>query len=132
MSMELRPLTRRLSLQKTEIGGAGAYRGRLDDTEVIALVTGMGTRLACAGTERLLNAVSVDLVLVVGITGAVDHSTPIGTLVRPDFVVNGSTGARYRPAQLGDGARQGALWTSDELVTEEGVLQRLRSEGVVA
>lgn len=79
MPIELRPLRRRLRLRRSDLG----YVGRIGDQEVIAVVTGMGTALARAGTVRLLDAVEVEWVIVVGITGAIESETPIGTLVLP-------------------------------------------------
>ena len=80
MPIELRPLRRRLRLRKSGLG----YAGRIGDRKVIAVVTGMGTTLARAGTVRLLDAVEVEWVIVVGITGAIENETPIGTLVLPE------------------------------------------------
>ena len=94
MPMEVRPIVRKLSLHRTTIGGAPAYSGVLGDRSVVAIVTGMGTELARGGTERLLDHVSVKRVVVVGITGALDNVTPIGTLVRP----SSSSTARRAPS----------------------------------
>jgi adenosylhomocysteine nucleosidase len=132
MPMEVRPIVRKLSLHRTTIGGAPAYSGLLGDRSIVAVVTGMGTQLARGGTERLLDHVSVKRVVVVGITGALDNATPIGTLVRPEFVVNGATGAEYRPSPLGAAAPAGTMWTSDGLITDPDELARLRARGVVA
>ena len=129
MPMEIKPLVRKLSLQKTTIGGERAYEGKLPDgREVVAVVTGMGTKLATEGTERLLNAVNVDRVLVVGITGAVENETPIGTLVLPETVVNSNTGAEFTPAPLGNGTPSGTMWTTDVLLTDPDHLAGLRQK----
>ena len=85
MPMELRPLRRRLGLRKS---GAG-YVGKIGDRAVIAMVTGIGTALAGSATARLLDAVDVEWVVVVGITGAIDDDTPIGRW----FCPNGSSTA---------------------------------------
>ncbi len=66
MPMELRPLARKLSLHRTQIGGVSVSSGTLDGREVVAIVTGMGPKLASEATNRLLDAVSVDRVIVVG------------------------------------------------------------------
>ena len=63
----------------------------------------MGTKLATEATERLLDATPVDRVVVVGITGAVENETPIGTLILPEVVVNSETGTEYRPGATGRG-----------------------------
>src|SRR5262249_9315306 len=76
MPMELSPLVKKLDLHKTEIDGVEVHRGTLEGREVIAIVTGMGTKLATEATERLLDTDAVDRVVVVGITGAVENETP--------------------------------------------------------
>jgi len=132
MPMELSPLVKKLALNKTEMGGVTVQAGMLDDQPVVAIVTGMGTKLATEGTERLLDAVPVERVVVVGITGAVENETPIGTLILPEVVVNSATGAEYRPEPLGMGSPSGKMWTGDELLVEPDVLADLRSKGVVS
>ena len=132
MPMELRPLARKLSLHRTQIGGVSVSSGTLDGREVVAIVTGMGPKLASEATTRLLDAVSVDRVIVVGITGALENVTPIGTLVRPEAVVDGATGAEHRPEPLGEGAAHGKMWTTDLLITDPDVIGGLRARGVVS
>jgi adenosylhomocysteine nucleosidase len=132
MPMELSPLRRKLQLTKTTLGHDVVHAGSLGSRDVVAVVTGMGTRLAAEGAERLLDAVPVDRVVVVGITGAVEHDTPIGTLVRPEVVVDGATGVEHRPAPLGDGTPRGRMWTTDGLLTDPTVLGRLQRDGVVS
>jgi adenosylhomocysteine nucleosidase len=132
MPMELSPLVKKLSLHKTEIDGVEVHRGTLDGREVVAIVTGMGTKLATEATERLLDATLVERVVVVGITGAVENETPIGTLILPEVVVNSATGREYRPQRMGDGEPHGKMWTGDELLTDPDVIAGLRAQGVVS
>ncbi len=132
MPMELAPLRRLLHLERRRVGPSGQYDGRLGDRPVVAVVTGMGTALATAGVESLLDAVEVGRVVVVGITGAVDDETVIGTLVRPEVVVDGATGDEFRPEQLGDVTPTGRMWTTDGLTTDPDVVAALRADGVVA
>ena len=131
MPMELRPLIRRLGLRRTRIGGGPGHTGTLDGHPVVAIVTGMGTRRAREGTARLLDATTPVLVVVVGITGAVDAETPIGALVRPERVVDGATGREHRPTPFAPGAEHGTMWTTDRLTTA-AELPALRAQGVVA
>lgn len=128
MPMELRPLRRRLGLRKSEAG----YVGKIGDRAVTAIVTGIGTALAGSATARLLDAVDVEWVVVVGITGAIDDDTPIGALILPEQVVNGADGSVYRPAPLRVGNARGKMWTTDELLTDRAVHADLRSRGVVS
>ena len=131
MPMELRPLSKGLRLRKARVEGVAVRSGMLGDKTVVAIVTGMGTRLATKGTERLLDAITPDRVVVVGITGAVDDDTPIGTLIRPEVVVNSETGAEYRPSPVGDGTPHGTMWTTN-VITRPDELAALRALGVVS
>ena len=130
MPMELRPLTKRLALERTTLGGGPARRGSLDGREVVAVVTGMGTALAEAGVRRLLDAVTPSVVVVVGITGAVDDETPIGTVVTPALVIDHATGREHVHRPLGGGPAAGAMWTTD-VITTAAELPALRARGVV-
>lgn len=132
MPMELSPIVKKLSLQKTKVGGVTMHAGTLVDQPVVAIVTGMGTTLAREGTERLLDAVPVTRVVVVGITGAVENETPIGTLILPEVVVNSATGAEFRPEPLAKEPPSGKMWTGDELLIDPHVLHELRARGVVS
>jgi adenosylhomocysteine nucleosidase len=132
MPMELSPLVKKLSLTKTQIDGVTVHAGMLDGREVVAIVTGMGTKLATEATERLLDATPVERVVVVGITGAVENETPIGTLILPEVVVNSATGAEYRPEPLAEGTPHGKMWTGDAFLTDPDVIADLRAKGVVS
>jgi nucleoside phosphorylase len=79
-----------------------------------------------------LDAVGVERVVVVGITGAVENETPIGTLVVPEVVVNSATGAEFRPAAIGDAKPHGKMWTTDVLLTDLDHIAGLRAKGVVS
>jgi adenosylhomocysteine nucleosidase len=128
MPMEARPLVRRLHLRRAEVAGIELRTGSLEGQRVVAIVTGMGPDLARRGVTALLDAVPVSRVVVVGITGAVDNETPIGTLVRPAVVVDGTTGTEYIPESPGTGK----LWTTARLITDLSSVARLREQGVVA
>lgn len=134
MPLELRPLTRRLALRRHDGTWTGAVAGR----PVIATVTGMGTAHAAAGTEAILRDGDVEQVISVGITGGLGPTPPIGTLVRPELVVNSATGARFRPSGLeartarGDQKPTGIMWTTDRLTTDADELAALRARGVIS
>jgi nucleoside phosphorylase len=131
MPMELRPLARKLRLTRSELGGRRAWTGALDGRDVVAIVTGMGTRLAAEGMSRLLGATTPERVVVVGITGAVDDDTPIGSLVRPALVVDAATGREHRHELLGPGTAAGVMWTTDVIIPA-AELPALRARGVVS
>lgn len=130
MPVEAKPLVRMLRLERATVGGDRGWTGTLGRRRVLAVVSGMGTELAGAATRRLLDAEAVALVVVVGISGGVDDQTPIGTVVRPEVVIDSATGTELRPLALG-GPRRGALWTTDRL-TPAAELEGLRARGVVA
>jgi adenosylhomocysteine nucleosidase len=132
MPMELAPLKRRLQLEKTRDGPLDIYRGAIGTQPVVAIVTGMGTSLSAEKLARLLEAVEVKRVVVVGITGAVDADAEIGSLVLPALVVDGRTGDEYRPHPLGGGRAEGKMWTTDTLITDLDVVAGLREVGVVS
>ncbi len=132
MPMELEPLVRKLDLRESLVGELTVHTGTLHDRPVVAIVTGMGTELATSGASRLLDGMAVDRVLVVGITGAVENETPIGTLVLPEVVVNAATGEAYRPTPLGEGTTSGTMWTTDVLITDLDHIAGLRARGVVS
>jgi len=132
MPMEVHPLKRKLSLEKTKIGSLEVYAGSLGERPVVAIVTGIGGVLAAQGVERLVEAMDIEEVVVVGITGDIDNETPIGALVLPAVVVHGPTGTEYRPKKFGGVNPRGKMWTSDELITDLDVIERLRTDGVIA
>jgi adenosylhomocysteine nucleosidase len=132
MPMELKPLVKKLALRKRMVGGVEIHSGTMGERHVVAGVTGMGTKLATAATERLLDAVAVERVIVFGITGAVENETPIGTLILPEVVVDSVTGSEHRPEPLGGGTPHGKMWTTDVLNTDLDVVAGLRAQGVVS
>ncbi len=70
--------------------------------------------------------------MVVGITGAVENETPIGTLVLPEVVVNCATGDEFRPAPLGEGTPAGTMWTTDHLTPTSTRSPACAARGVVS
>ena len=132
MPMELAPLTRKLELVEDDIDGIRVQRGSIGARPVVAIVTGMGPALAREGTTQLLDAMPIAHVVSVGITGAVENETPIGTLILPEAVVDSLTGREFRPAQLGAGKPAGKMWTTDGLTTNLDEVARLRGRGVVS
>jgi nucleoside phosphorylase len=132
MPNELRPFVKALSLQKSELDGLPVYIGHAGATEIVAIRTGMGTQLAEAGTERLLDKTKVDRVLMIGIAGGIDPTQDIATLVVPEVVIHGPTGREHRPEPVRDHAPHGGLWTSDEIITDPERVAMMRERGVVA
>jgi adenosylhomocysteine nucleosidase len=130
--MELTPLKRRLGLRRSRAGPLDMFEGSLAGRPVVAIVTGMGTAAAAEHLTRLLDALEIALVVVVGIAGSVEPDVAIGTLVLPELVVDDTTGTRYRPERLGSGDHRGTMWTSDALITDRSAVEALVADGVVA
>ena len=132
MPSELRPIVRRLGLERTG-GPASEHAGRVGDVEVRAIHTGMGTAKAAAATEAVLADGATDRVVVCGVAGGVDLSLAIGDLVVPEVVMDHASEATFTPTPW-DGlpAARGVLCTTDELIVEPDRVEALRARGVVA
>ena len=130
MQLELAPLRRRLSLRRVRKERT-LYIGTIGAVEIVATVTGIGTAAATAATEWLLRETRIDHVMVVGIAGGIDAKRPVGALIAPEVVVNGTTGSEYRPVQLGELPPHGRLVTWDRLLTSLEEAAELARSGVV-
>src|SRR5947209_1622862 len=98
-------------------------RGRVGNVEVVAAKTGIGTALATAATRRVLDAGSVDHVLVVGIAGGIG-ATRVGDLILPDRVVDGASGSAFTATPLAGRLTDGTIVTSDELIVQPDAVAR--------
>jgi len=132
MRSELRPLVRPFGLRPGEAAAGALLPGRIGRVEVVAAMTGIGTRAAAHAARRALDSGPVDRLVVVGIAGGIGPSVAIGDLVVPEVVIDLATGAEHRPAPLGRAAPRGALATSDELLVDLEEVARLERRGVVA
>jgi adenosylhomocysteine nucleosidase len=133
MITELRPVVWTFDLSPAPTpGDPERHTGRSGTREVIATLTGIGTRLAEATAERVLNVERVDYVVVVGIAGGVGSSVRVFDVLVPDVVVDASNGAEYCPALLDGVPRRGRLVSSDDFHVAADVLASLAADGVVA
>ncbi len=134
MPMELGPVRRALSLQSYNGGDrfSRIYAARTGATEVVAMLTGIGTRNATRATERLLDRFPVDHVLVVGIAGGVGETLDVGSLVVPEVVVDGATMTEYRSTPLDGTTPAGRLETSDDFLVTDDDIAKFVERGVVA
>jgi nucleoside phosphorylase len=130
MRLELRPLVRPLGLGRGD--AAGLRRGALGRTEIVATTTGIGPRAAARATERLLDSLPVDHVVVVGIAGGIGAGVAVGDLVVPELVLDLAAGTEHRPAPLGEAPARGTLVTSEGLLVDPGAFARLGRRGAVA
>jgi len=131
MRQELAPLRRKLSLRRVPKGDRTLYIGAVGSVEIVATTTGIGTAAASASAEWLLGETRIDHVMVVGIAGGVDAQQPIGALIAPEVVVDGTSGSEHRPVQLGELPPRGRLVTWDRLLTSLEEAAELARGGVV-
>jgi nucleoside phosphorylase len=125
MPMELGPLVKKLGLKRVS-------KQRASGDGVVALYTGMGTKLATESTEALLNDVpDIKRVVVFGITGAVDNDTPMGGLIVPEKVRNSETGEEFTPHDANGHTPKGIMWTTN-VITPAHELPPLIEMGVVS
>lgn len=132
MSIELKPLVKRIGGRAVTVKGVRAFEGRYGTVDVLAAQTGVGTASAAAATEQLLDRVEVDHVAVCGIAGGILPTSTIGGVVVPEAVVEMSSGRVLRPARLGNLEPRGKVATVEELITDPTQLTGLVDEGVVA
>ena len=132
MRPELRPLVKKLSLEHKEINGLSVHSAVAGDVEIVATTTGIGTSAATSAAQRMLDAVDVDRIIVVGIAGGIPPHTTIGDLVVPEVVVDAASGKELRPVTLGTTPAQGRLVTSDEFHVDEKKITELSRSGVTA
>ncbi len=134
MVPELAPVVRRLGLAPLdlELGAARAFTGRSGGREVVAAVTRIGTRAAREVTERLLERLPAEHVIVLGACGAVAPNLAVGELVVPERVMDEASGTVHQPVALAGARAAGTLLTSDVLQRDPAKLEALRRAGVVA
>jgi nucleoside phosphorylase len=128
MPIELRPLVKAAGLQRS----GDDYAGPLAGHEIIAAKMGVGMTGATATTERLLKSGDVDRVVVIGICGGLDESIPIGSVLSPALLVDGATGAEYRPPAWYPIELRGTLVTFDDFELELKMIPQLAADGVSA
>jgi adenosylhomocysteine nucleosidase len=132
MPSELGPLVKAASLERSSFGSLSAHTGVVGECDVVATKTGIGTKLATAATERLLDAGPIDRVLVVGIAGGIAGAVSVGDVIVPEVVIDGDTSTEYRPEPLAGFDPRGALETSDDFLVDAHDIARFRERGVIA
>ena len=100
--------------------------------DAVTRVIGVGPGPARRATEALLDQVSVDHVVVVGVAGGVDPSLAVGDVVMPEVVVHRETGATYRHRPVDGRSTRGTLLTCTEPILDMAVIDALPEQGVVA
>lgn len=132
MPSELRPFTTTLRLRRHHLDGRTVHIGTVGATEIVAVSTGIGTAAAAAATAWLLDAVTVDHVIMIGVAGGLAPDLPVRALLVPHTVRHEGTGVDHHATALGDESLDGVLGTSDVLITDADRLARLAAGGVRA
>ena len=132
MRSELQPLVRRLGLRRPHVGQGGLWSGAVGLVEVVATITGVGTRAASRAAERILDSTAVEALFVVGVAGGIGPSVDIGDLVVPALVLDRTSEAVYRPHRIVGTEPRGTLATSDELLVDPHKAAQLEQQGVIA
>ncbi len=132
MDHELDPLVRMLAMEPVDGAPDKRHRAVVDGIEFIATTTGIGMAAATRATQRMLDDIGVDHVVVVGIAGGVAVDAEIGDVIVPAVVIDGPSGREHRPHVLGSLEPVGRLITSDELLVEPEAFAHYEAEGVVA
>jgi adenosylhomocysteine nucleosidase len=132
MTLELRPLVKRLAARSATHDGTVIYTGYRGAVEVSVAQIGVGPAAARTATERLLDRIHVDQVVVSGIAGGIHPASVIGAVVVPETVIDVATGQEYHPDALGPLGRAGTVGTVDEFITDTARLEGMIDDGVVA
>jgi adenosylhomocysteine nucleosidase len=134
MPMELTPVRRRMKdAQPFPSLGGRAVSGRLGGVDVVATAVGVGTRRAAETTERVLGAVSVPLVVVVGVAGASAPHLKIADVVVPESVIHGPAGTTHTSTtSIARLDRKGTIRTHDELLVDAEAVAALHRQGISA
>jgi adenosylhomocysteine nucleosidase len=143
MPIEMKPFVRMLALTKGTLGRSDVFTGSIarsagtpgsapSNTEIVGAVTGIGPERARDTVERLLDATSVDHIVMIGVAGALDPGLRIGDLVVPEVVWDADTSESHRPVPVQDVATSGTLRTSGVMLTDAQALAPDRARGVIA
>jgi adenosylhomocysteine nucleosidase len=132
MKNELAPLVKKLSLRRETRDGLEVHVGRIGDTEVLATLTRIGVEEAKNATERMLDVLDPDHVVVVGICGGIGANVKVGDLIVPEVVVDHTSGAEYTPTTIGNTPAKGRLITTATFMSEGGMWEDLATRGYLA
>jgi nucleoside phosphorylase len=132
MAMELKPIVKMLSARPSNVGGIKIFSGQHGGFEVVVSQIGVGPSVAATSTERLLDQLEVDHVVVSGIAGGIHSDSTIGAVIVPEVIVDVSSGREFRPSPLGGTAMRGRVGTVDEIIVDPIRVAGLVDQGLVA
>lgn len=132
MPLELDAVVAAFGLEPSD--GGASWTGRVGRSTVTALRTGMGPARAREATDLVLDRAGpggppVEHVMVVGICGGLDLDVPVGTLLRPDAVVDHATGSRFRHTPPGDMPTSGGIVTTEGVAFDDDLSRALAAQG---
>lgn len=127
MPSELAPLVKILRLTKDP--DSHRHRGRVGTVEVVAIRSGMGLDRAATAARRLVDDVSPDHIVVVGVAGGLGPTT-VGGLVRPEVVEDRASGESFVASPIAEAA--GMISSSDDFALSPAIVDRLIAAGVLA
>lgn len=133
MPLELDAVVAAFGLEPSDAGG-GRWSGRVGRSTLTAVRCGMGPARARQVTELVLDQAGptdrpVDHVLVVGICGGLDPDVSVGTVLRPEVVVDHATGSRFRHAPPGDEPTSGGIVTTEGVEFDDDLSRALAAQG---
>ncbi len=134
MPMELAAVRRRIVDRRPfPTLGRRAVTGRIGAVDVVATTVGVGTRRATDTAERVMQTVSVPLMVVVGIAGATAPHLKVADVVVPEAAVHGPAGSRHTSTtSVAALDRNGTIHSHDELIVDIDSAGALHRQGVVA
>jgi nucleoside phosphorylase len=132
MTIELRPVVKRLGARPSRVDGIKVFRAQRNGVDITVAQIGVGPTMAAQATKRLLDLIPVDHVVVSGIAGGLHPGATIGTVILPAVVLDVESGREYHPSPLGDAPLDGKIGTVDELIVDPTRLASLAEQGVLA
>ena len=125
MEEELYSLRQRLSdVRRVALPTGSAVRGRLESQEVLLAVTGEGAAAAEKGLSALLSDRGIEVLLIVGVAGAISPDLAVGDLVVIDSVrdehgeIPSPDASLLQRALTSKNVMQGGVVSLDKIVVE--------------
>jgi len=131
MPLEMSAIVTAFGLARAGDADDAPWTGRIGDSSVTALHIGMGPPATRLATSRLFDGADrpVDHVMVAGICGGLDPDLEIGTLINPEFVIDHTSGARYRHVPPGGAPQAGNLITTESVILDPEISRGFREDG---
>jgi len=134
MPLELDAVVQAFGLQRTGEDLADPWIGRVGQSEVTALHTGMGPPVTRATASALFDTprqgmARPDHVMNVGICGGLRRDVEVGTVLNPEVIVEHSSGATYNHHPPGTEPRAGKLATMEAVTLDSDLSRRLLEDG---